>query len=100
MGPEVALGWAPGRHHFPTQIFLAEQNRALLLDESHAAAVIGMGVAGDQNPDRLLRQSANGIDRLLGQLFVLRIDHQDAIRSIERHDAAAGGIGVSGVQLG
>ncbi len=47
-----------------------------------------------------VREGANGAQHFFGELLVLGIDHQDAVRAEQHGDAAAGGVRMGRVEFG
>ena len=86
-----------GARHVAAEFFAGDQQRALLHDIAIAAGVVDMEVRVGQVTNGLRADFADGGEDLAGDLFVLRVDHEDAVGAGEQADAAAGAVGMVGI---
>src|SRR5438445_9896109 len=86
--------------HFIAQFLTREDQCALLREEGIAARVVRVDVRVDQNTNGRGAERSDRLQNLFVQLLVLGVDHQDAVRTEEHGDPAAGRIRVVHVKIG
>ena len=95
--PEVRVAYVNARLLDPATGL--DQHGAELGERWVAGGVVGMDVRIDEEADGSLIDAPDGRQHLLADLKVLRIDHEDTVRTREHTDPAASAIGVSGIHI-
>ena len=100
IGDRVAggIGRLRQAHHPVAQFFARKDHGALLGKERIARGVVAMNVGVDEIADRPRADAPDRCQDLVAELGVLRIDHEDAVRSREHADPAAGRILVGRIE--